>query len=77
MADEDIRDNALALLAERVRAARDASGLAQDQVARDASLDRTMVGMIERGETNPSVVTLLKLARALGTTPAALLDGIE
>lgn len=77
MADEDIRADALPLLAERVRVARLASGKAQDEIARDASLDRTMVGMIERGETNPSVVTLVKLARALGTTPASLLDGIE
>lgn len=35
------------------------------------------ISRIERAQRDPSTRTLLRIARALRTTPAALLDGIE
>ncbi len=50
----------------RVRAARDAHGWTQEELADEAGLDRTYVGGIERGERNPALLNLNKLALALG-----------
>jgi transcriptional regulator with XRE-family HTH domain len=40
-------------------------GLSQEGLAHEAELDRTYVSGIERGERNPSLANLLKIAAAL------------
>lgn len=52
-------------------------GLSQEEVAVRASLHRTAVGQIERGERVARVDTLVKLAGSLGINSAELLDGLE
>ena len=52
------------------------SGLSQETLAVRASLHRTEIGLLERGERLPRIDTLLKLAGGLGLAPEALLDGI-
>lgn len=56
---------------------RERSGITQEELAFGASLHRTEVGLLERGGRMPRIDTLVKLAGALGVTPAELLDGIE
>jgi len=51
-------------------------GLSQEETALRASLHRTEIGLLERGERVPRIDTLLRLAGAVGTAPADLLDGI-
>lgn len=51
--------------------------LSQEDLAVRASIHRTAVGMIERGERTPRIDTLVKLAGSLGINSAELLDGLE
>jgi len=55
-----------------LRELRNERGLSQWDVADAAGLDRNYVGMIERGERNPAVVNVVKIAKALGVSPAEL-----
>jgi len=48
-----------------VRSRRRALGLSQEEFAEKVDCHRNFVGRIERGEQNPTVDTLLKIARAL------------
>ena len=49
----------------KVRAARKALGLSQDQLALLANLDRSYMGRIERGEVNITLEKVYLLAAAL------------
>ncbi len=51
-----------------VRALRSALKLSQEELAFRAGLDRSYMSLIERGQGNPSVLTLAKISRALGVT---------
>ncbi len=42
-----------------------------------ADLHMTDVGRIERGERDPSVKTVARLARGLGVSPGELFEGVE
>ncbi|MBN9583558.1 MAG: helix-turn-helix transcriptional regulator [Afipia sp.] len=61
------------VLAQNVKAARDALKLSQEKLALEAEIDRTYISGIERGLRNPSLDLIVKLAANLKTTPAALL----
>jgi len=52
-------------------------GLSQEQLAARASLHRTEIGLLEKGERLPRIDTLMKLAASLEVPPGELLDGIE
>ena len=52
-------------------------GISQEETAVRASLHRTAVGQIERGERVARVDTLIKLAGALGVDPSALLSDLS
>ena len=60
----------------RVREFREGLDWSQDKLAESADLHRTYISGMERGERNVSVLNILRLARALRTTPGKLLDGI-
>ncbi|MEN9786959.1 MAG: Helix-turn-helix domain [Pseudomonadota bacterium] len=58
----------------RVRAAREATGLSQQELAERASLDPASLSRIERGRAGLHVDTVERLAAALRVPVAALLD---
>lgn len=55
----------------RVRQARLAAGLSQEELAHRSNLHRNYIGGIERGERNVGVLALVEIGRALGVSPAA------
>jgi transcriptional regulator with XRE-family HTH domain len=61
-------------IAERVRELRAASGLSLEQLASRTGVSRSMISLIERGESSPTAVLLEKLAGGLGVTLPGLFD---
>jgi transcriptional regulator with XRE-family HTH domain len=61
-------------IAERVRELRAARGLALEALAGRCGVSRSMISLIERGETSPTAVVLEKLAAGLGVTLPSLFD---
>jgi len=55
-----------------IRRLRTAAGLTQEVLAHKAGLAMRYVSGIERGEENPSLAALVKLAAALGVHPREL-----
>jgi transcriptional regulator with XRE-family HTH domain len=60
-----------------LRQLRDARGWSQEALAQRANLNRTYVGDLERNLATPSLLTLEKLAHALGCPTSALLVQVE
>lgn len=61
-----------------LRGLREERGLSQETLAARSGLDRTYVGMVERGERNPTLATVAKLLRVFGVSWTELgraLDG--
>lgn len=64
------------ILGERVREQRLKFALSQDDVANLAGLNVSNYGKIERGLSNPTFHTVLRIASVLGIDPAVLVEGL-
>ena len=62
------------VVGQNIRKARKARGLTQQQLALEAELDLRYLGGIERGEQNPSVAVVGRLAEVLEVHPGDLFD---
>jgi transcriptional regulator with XRE-family HTH domain len=58
---------------ERLRELRTQKGLSQEQLAHDANVHRTYIGMIERAEKNITLGNIEKIAKALNVNITELL----
>lgn len=58
---------------EKVQKVRKSKGISQEKLADKIALHRNYVGMIERGERNPTIRTLYKLSKALQANSSELL----
>lgn len=61
-------------IAARVRELRAERGLSLDALADSSGVSRSMISLIERGETSPTAVVLERLATGLGVMLASLFD---
>ena len=61
-------------IAARVRALRADRGLSLDALAAASNVSRSMLSLIERGESSPTAVVLDKIATGLGVPLASLFD---
>lgn len=61
------------IFAEKVRAMRKIKGISQEKLAEKANVHRTYIGMVERAETNISVESMFRIAKALGCDLKTLL----
>ena len=62
---------------QNLREARQRAGLSQVRLGLRASLDRAAVSFLERAERSPDLPTILRVARATGVKPAALLKDVS
>jgi len=70
-------DPVLRKLGDNVRAKREARELSQEKLAELADLDRTYISGIERGARNPTILSALRIAKALKTSVSDLCEGIK
>ena len=61
-----MREEELIKLGQLIRSKRECQGLTQFELAEKSNVDRNYIGMLERGERNPSYLSLQKIAAGLG-----------
>jgi transcriptional regulator with XRE-family HTH domain len=71
------RSHAHAAFGNAIREIRKRRGISQAALAEECSLDRTYISGIERGQRNPSLTNILKVAAALGTPASHILARAE
>lgn len=64
----------LVAIGEAIRRMRNAQEVAQDELALRSGMDRSYLGGIERGESNVTLLNIVKIAEALGIRASELLD---
>jgi transcriptional regulator with XRE-family HTH domain len=58
---------------QKMQKVRKGTGISQEELAAKLAMHRTYIGMIERGERNPTIRTLYKIAKALKVSSSDLL----
>lgn len=71
------RHRALTAFGSNLRRERESQKLTQEKLAEKAELDPTYISGIERGVRNPSLLSIVRIAKALSTTASNLSRGIE
>jgi transcriptional regulator with XRE-family HTH domain len=71
---DDSRQNIHGLIARRVRDLRAQHGMTLEALAARCDVSRSMISLIERGESSPTAVVLEKIATGLGVPLASLFD---
>jgi len=61
----DSKQEILIKFGEKVRKIRKEKGLSQEELAHNANLHRTYIGMIERAEKNITLISIERIANAL------------
>ncbi len=72
----DSRDAAMVRFGMNVRAARQARGWTQEELAEQSGMSAVQISRVERGVREVRLTTLLRIARALQTAPGHLLEDL-
>ena len=70
------RHRSLSALGLNLRRPREAKEFTQERLGERAELDPTYISGIERGVRNPSVLSLVRVAKALKVTVSELCEGV-
>ena len=70
------RSRAAQVFGQRVREARIALGMSQEDIANLADMHVTNFGRVERGEANSELHTIVRIATALNIDPGQLMAGL-
>ncbi len=70
------RDKILLSFGRKVREARLACGITQEELADRAGFDRTYISLVERGKRNLSLLNVCQLAQVLGKSVDDLVRGL-
>ena len=65
------------LVGQNIRRIRVAQGTSQERLAYDSGVDRSYLGGMERGEENPTVDVLERIATTLGVPLQDIFEAIE
>ena len=65
------------IVGERIRNFRKEKGWSQEELADNANLHTTYIGQLERGEKNPTLESIEKIANALGISLEELFRAIQ
>ena len=63
-------------LGDTVKGLRNELGLSQEALAERCDFDRTYISLIERGQRNPSLTNLIRLAEGLKVSTSDLIKGL-
>ena len=66
-----------ARFADNLRRHRTRAGLSQERLGFACKLHRTEISLLERGERDPRLSTVVRIARALDLPPSALLEDVS
>jgi transcriptional regulator with XRE-family HTH domain len=66
-----------AIFGEEVRRARTGAGIFQEGLALAANVERSYLGRVERGKSQPTLFVVLKIAAALGVAAGDLVSQVE
>ena len=72
-----VKHMALIQFGQVVRDFRKSLGVSQEELADRTEIHRTYIGGIERGERNPTLLMIHRIAKALGVSPAEMLQGTQ
>jgi len=71
------RHAALTRLGSNLRKQREKLDLTQEILAEKAELDQTYISGIENGSRNPTILSAIRIAKALKTSVSGLCEGID
>jgi transcriptional regulator with XRE-family HTH domain len=60
-----------------LRELRENNSISQEKLAEYCDLDRTYISLLERGQRQPTITTIFKLAKALKIAPSELIKLVE
>jgi transcriptional regulator with XRE-family HTH domain len=73
----DSRRDITGAFADVLRQLRERAGLSQEALATKSGLDRTYISLLERGQRQPTLKTLARLAEALDTSLVNISKKVE
>ena len=61
---------------DKIKALRDQKGITQEDLAEKIEVDRSYMGFVERGERNPTLDVLGRIAKAFGISLSKLFENV-